>query len=248
MGRFTGQTVVVTGASRGLGRDIAVAFGREGAFVQVCYRTGADRAAETLALVRAAGGEGAACSFDVRDGDAVRAAMDDVLAVRGKVDVLINNAGVVNDAPFAIMERTAFDEVIDTNLRGTFLCCRAALGAMMAQRRGAIINVASVSGLRASPGQSNYAASKGGVLAFTATLAAECAARGVRVNAVVPGMLTTGMAVRADPRALRELTTRIPAARFGTGAEVAAVVLFLASEEASYVIGQSIVVDGGLSA
>ena len=246
--RFTGRTVVVTGASRGLGRDIATAFGQEGAYVVVGYRSGAARAEETLELVRAAGGDGVVSAFDVRDSDAVRAAFDATLAARGRIDVLVNNAAVVSDAPFALMERSAFDDVIDTNLRGVFHCCRAVVGAMMGARSGAIVNVGSVVGMRASPGQANYAAAKGGVVTLTATLALECAARGVRVNAVLPGPLSTGMAIRGDPRLLRDITGRTPANRLGTGAEVAAVVLFLASDAASWVIGQSIVVDGGLTA
>jgi 3-oxoacyl-[acyl-carrier protein] reductase len=244
---FEGQTVVVTGASRGLGRAIAAAFGAEGAHVIVGYRTRAKDAAETVRLVEEAGGASAAVPLDVRDKKSVSAAVDQVLAASGQIDVLVSNAAVARDELFPLMEQESWDDVIDVNLTGVFRCVRAVARPMIARKKGAIVNVASVAGLHASVGQANYAASKGGVIALTRTLAAELAPSGIRVNAVVPGILTTGMAARLDRRVLDRKRGSIPLGRFGDAAEVAQAVVFLASERASYLIGQALVVDGGLS-
>jgi 3-oxoacyl-[acyl-carrier protein] reductase len=245
--RFTEQTVLVTGASRGLGRAIAVAFGAEGAHVFAGYRARDKEAAETVRLVEEAGGSGAAVEMDVRDRKSVDAAVDQVLRDRGRIDALVSNAGVVRDELFPLMTEESWSDVVDTNLRGVFLCARAVVRPMMAKKKGVIINVASVAGIHASVGQASYAASKGGVIALTRTLAAELAPRGIRVNAVVPGLLTVGMAARLDRKEAEQKLPQIPLGRFGTGEEAAQVVLFLASDAASYVTGQALVVDGGLS-
>lgn len=242
------NTVLVTGASRGLGREIALAFGRAGAYVAVGCRTREDKARETLEALRAAGGDGETACFDIRNPETVHAAVDKLVRERGGVDVLVNNAGVARDALFAMMSTEDWVETVSVNLEGTFHCCRAALRSMMARRRGSIINVASVAGLHASPGQSNYSASKGGLLALTRTLAVEMAPYGIRVNALVPGLLTAGMAARLDHRVVEDRKRRIPLGRFGEAAEVARVAVFLAGEGASYIVGQSIVVDGGMTA
>jgi 3-oxoacyl-[acyl-carrier protein] reductase len=244
---FEGQTVLVTGASRGLGRAIAQAFGAEGAYVGIAYRVRSNEADETKRLVEEAGGSGALVALDVRDRANVDAAVDGLLAARGRVDVLVNNAAVVRDELFPVMAEESWEEVLDVNLSGVFRCARAVARPMMARKKGAIVNVASVAGVHASVGQANYAASKGGVIALTRTLAAELAPRGIRVNAVVPGLLTTGMAARLDKREAARKREAIPLQRFGDAEEVARAVLFLASEGASYVIGQALVVDGGLS-
>ena len=247
MSASAARTVIVTGASRGLGRAMATAFGARGDFVYVGFGAGEAEAEETLERVHEAGGDGAILQADARDRAAVEAAVDRVVRERKTLDVLVNNAGVARDEPFALMSEESWEEVLSVNLSGVYRFCRAAVRPMLAQKRGAIVNVASIAGFRASPGQSNYAASKGGVLALTATLGAELAPRGVRVNAVVPGFIAAGMASRLDRRLAERAREHIPIGRFGQAEEVAKVVLFLASDDAAYVVGQAITVDGGLS-
>lgn len=244
--RFADAHVIVTGASRGLGRAIAVAFGAEGARVGVTYRTREADAQETVELVREAGGQAVPLRMDVRDGTSVQETLR-TFAPEGAVDVLVNNAAVVRDSPFVTLSAEEWSAVLDTNLSGTYRCCRAVAPGMMARRRGAIVNVGSVAALRASPAQANYSAAKAGVLGLTRTLAAELAPYEVRVNAVVPGLLRTGMGARLDHRVAERRRQDIPLGRFGEGAEVARSVLFLASDEGSYVVGQCLTVDGGLS-
>jgi 3-oxoacyl-[acyl-carrier protein] reductase len=241
------RVVVVTGASRGLGRAIALAFAARGDFVYIGYGARGDEAEETLRRAREAGGEGAILHADARDRAAVEAAMDRVVRERGGLDVLVNNAGVAHDEPFAMMSEESWEEVMAVNLDGVFRFCRAAVRPMLAKKRGAIVNVASIAAIRARPGQASYAASKGGVIALTATLGAELAPRGVRVNAVVPGMIAAGMAARLDRRIASTAREHIPLGRFGDAAEVAKAVIFLASDDASYIVGQALVVDGGFS-
>ncbi len=245
-GRFEGEGVIVTGASRGLGRCIAHAFGAEGARVGVAFRTRRDEAEETLALVEAGGGSGEVLQLDVRDEAAVEHAFK-MFEAGAPLSVLVNCAAVVYDQMFPMMPPNEWDAVIATNLTGTYRCCRAAVRPMMARRRGAIVNVSSIGGVRASPGQANYSASKAGVLGLTVTLAAELAPYGVRVNAVAPGLFKTGMGARLDRRIAEARGKMVPLGRFGEGEELANVVLFLASPAASYIVGQCIVVDGGMS-
>ena len=247
MTRFAGTKVVVTGASRGLGRALAVAFAQEGAQVFVGFRSHALDAEETLAAIRQGGGQGTAFRVDVRDSADVERAFDALRAEAGQVDVLVNNAGTSRDALFPMNDEEAWDDVVGTNLMGTVRCCRAAMGTMWRARSGVIVNVASVSAFRASPGQTSYAASKGAIVAFTRTLAAELAPRGIRVNAVVPGLLATGMATRLDARLVAEREKRIPLGRLGTAEEAARAVLFLASADSSYIVGHALVVDGGMT-
>jgi len=247
MKRFAGAKVVVTGASRGLGRAIADAFADEGAEVFVGYRTRAADADEVVTAVRARGGVATAFAVDLRDAADVERAFTALLAQAGRIDVLVNNAGTSRDGLFPLQDEEAWNDVIATNLLGTVRCCRAAVRTMWRDRRGIIVNVASIGALLASPGLTSYAASKGAILAFTRTLAAELAPKGIRVNAVVPGLLATGMVTRLDARVVAEREKRIPAGRLGSAEEVASTVLFLASADASYVIGQALVVDGGMT-
>jgi 3-oxoacyl-[acyl-carrier protein] reductase len=248
MSRFRDKTVLVTGGSQGLGKDIVNAFAAEGAFVFAGYRSHDEEAQAAVEALKDRGGDGAALKLDVRDANAVEAAIREALSMRKRIDVLVNNAGIAHDTFFPLMGTEDFDEVVAVNLGGVFRCCRAVVRAMIAQKSGVIVNIGSVSGLYPIPGQANYAASKAGVVGFTRTIAAELAPRGIRVNAVLPGLLSTGMAARMDHRVLERRRSAIAIGRFGTGDEVAQVVLFLASDAASYVVGQAVVVDGGLSA
>jgi 3-oxoacyl-[acyl-carrier protein] reductase len=245
-GRFIDSTVFITGASRGLGRGIALAFAREGAFVVVGVRSRKSDAEETLRQVEALGAQGVVETFDVREAPSVDAAVQRVLERRGRIDVVVNNAGVARDELFAVMQPESWSEVLRTNLDGTFNVCRAVTRPMMANKRGAIVNVGSIAGQRASKGQVNYAASKGGVLALTTSLAAELAPKGIRVNAVVPGLCSVGMVEAVDRRVIDAKKAHIPLGRLGTADDVARVVLFLASDDSAYVVGQALVVDGGL--
>jgi len=243
MTRFAGKQVLVTGASGGIGRAIAIAFAAEQAHVWVGFATKSDAADETCRAAREAGGRATPLQFDVTDTNAITTA----IAMTGTLDVLVNAAGVMRNNLFALSERDDWETPLRVNLSGALDVTRAVLRPMLAARRGAIIHIGSVAGLRASPGQVGYSASKGGLVALTRTLAAELAPRGIRVNCVVPGLIATGMASRLDRRSVGALVEHIPLGRMGTGDEVANLVVFLASDAASYVIGQAIVVDGGLS-
>jgi 3-oxoacyl-[acyl-carrier protein] reductase len=244
--RFAGRNVVVTGASRGLGRAIAEAFAHEGARVGIGYRAREADARAVQEAIEAAGGTAVLLRFDVRSRAAVEEAFTG-FAEGAALDVVVNNAAAVRDEWSMFIGEAEWDEVVGVNLAGTFNCCRAAMHHMLPNRAGAIINVGSIAGLRASPGQASYSASKGGIAALTATLAAELAPRGVRVNCVEPGLLRVGMGQRLNRDRADAARQRIPAGRFGEGSEAAAAVLFLASDEASYIIGHRLVVDGGLS-
>lgn len=245
--RWHGSTVLVTGASRGLGRSIAKAFAAEGAFIGLGYHRFDQQAEQTLSEIQETGGNAVLIKADVSDPTTIDRAIRTFLAQRGGIDVLVNNAAIVNDQPFALMSADNWSAVLETNLGGVFNCSRAVVRSMMAKGKGAIVNIGSVAGLIASPGQANYAASKGGITVLTRTLAAELAPKGIRVNTVVPGLLTEGMAQRMDRQLAEERRNHIPLARFGTPEEVTHAVLFLASDDASYITGQQLVVDGGLS-
>lgn len=239
--------MLVTGASRGLGKAMAEAFARRGAFVFVGCRTGQQAGREVVASLRGLGGDGALLPFDVRDEAHVDAAVRSALEQRPTLDVLVNNAGVMRDGFFAMMPKSDWSEVVGTNLDGAFHVCRAAVRAMMRQRSGAIVNVASLAGAFPSVGQANYAASKGGLVALTQTLAAELGPRGIRVNAVLPGLCASGMGLKMDRRLVEARKEHIPLGRLGTAEEVAETVVFLASPESSYITGQALRVDGGLA-
>jgi 3-oxoacyl-[acyl-carrier protein] reductase len=241
------RVALVTGASRGLGRAIAAALAPDHV-VAVNYRTGAEEAKETLRLVEAAGGEGVAVCGDVRDPASVEALFEAVEDALGPVEVLVNNAGCRADALAVRLGDDAWRDVIDTNLGGTFACARRALRPMLRAGWGRIVNVASVAALRGNPGQASYCASKAGVVGLTRALAREVARKGITVNALAPGLVETELVSDLDDRRRAALLEAIPAGRTGTPDEVAAAVRFLCSDDAAYVNGSVLTVDGGMTA
>jgi 3-oxoacyl-[acyl-carrier protein] reductase len=242
-----GRIALVTGGSRGIGRAVVLELARRGARVAFTWLRAEEAAAEVEQLAAAEGLEVAGTQCDSRDTGAVSETVERLVADSGQIDVLVSNAGIVRDQYLMLMGEQEFTDVIETNLVGAFRFAKAACRPMMARRSGSIITVASISAIFGIAGQTNYCASKGGLLAFTRALAAELAPKGVRVNAVVPGFIDTEMTAKIPRQIKRANVERILLGRFGSSEEVAAVVAFLASDEASYIVGQSIVVDGGLT-
>jgi 3-oxoacyl-[acyl-carrier protein] reductase len=240
---FEGQVVVVTGGSRGIGRAIVERFAAQGAKVYFTFHQNAEAAAQVAAATQA---EAIQCSQN--DAEAINAAVEKIIAAAGKIDVLVNNAGITADTFLMLMPADDWNRVIDTNLNGVYRWCKAVTRPMLGARRGSIINLASIAGLVGVMGQTNYAASKGALLAFTRALAAELGGKNIRVNSVVPGFIETDMSARVPRQIKQKNLDHIVQKRFGKPEEVASVVTFLASEGASYIMGQSIVVDGGLTA
>ena len=244
---FAGKTAVVTGGSRGLGRAVCLELAKDGANVVLCYAGNEAAAGETVAACEALGAKALAVRCDVAKADEVKALMDAAVQAFGRIDILVNNAGITRDGLLMMMKEEDFDAVINANLKGAFLCMKAVSRLMMKQRWGRIVNLSSVVGLRGNAGQVNYAASKAGVIGMTKSLAKELATRGVTVNAVAPGFIDTDMTA-AMPQAAREATlASIPMGRMGAPEDVAKAVAFLASDEAAYVTGQVLAVDGGMA-
>lgn len=240
------RVVVVTGASRGIGRAIAVELSAPGTRVIVNYNSSPEAAGETVSLIEKRGAAATAMRFDVADPGEVKAAFDQIVDAHGRIDVLVNNAGIAKDNLLAIMKPAEWDDVMSTNLKGAFLCSQAVVRPMMRRRFGRIVNVTSVVALTGNPGQCNYSAAKAGIIGLTKSLAREIVSRKITVNAVAPGYIETDMTAAIPQKARETLLSQIPAGRAGAPEEVAAAVAFLASDAAAYITGQVIHVNGGM--
>ncbi|MCT7975499.1 3-oxoacyl-[acyl-carrier-protein] reductase [Laspinema olomoucense] len=243
--RLRDRVAVVTGASRGIGRAIALALAIEGAKIAVNYASNSTAADQLVEEITAAGGEATAIPADISNVDSVDALIKTVTDQWGRIDILVNNAGITRDTLLLRMKPEDWQAVIDTNLTGVFLCTRAVSKLMLKQKSGRIINIASVAGQMGNPGQANYSAAKAGVIGFTKTVAKELASRGITVNAVAPGFIATDMT--KDLKGGEEILKFIPLGRYGEPEEVAGLVRFLAADPAAaYITGQTINVDGGM--
>ncbi len=244
---LAGKTALVTGSSKGIGRAIALMLAGQGAKVGVNYNSSAEAADEVVSSITAAGGEAAAVQADVSKLDQVNEMVEKVSEDLGDVDVLVNNAGIIDDGLLMRMSDEAWHRVIDTNLNGTFYCSRAVLRTMVRNRWGRIINIGSVTGVRGSAGQVNYSASKAGIIGFTKALAKEVATRNVTVNAVTPGYFETDTTGGLNEKQKDYWLSLIPQGHFGEVDDVANLVAFLADDRSKYITGQIISVDGGMA-
>lgn len=242
---FSGKTALVTGGSRGIGRAVCLELARGGANVVLCYAGNEAAASQTAAQCQALGAKALALRCDVSDAAQVKALCGAAVKAFGSIDILVNNAGITRDGLLMMMKEEDFDAVVDTNLKGAYLCMKAVCRPMMKKRQGRIVNISSVVGLRGNAGQVNYAASKAGLIGMTKSAARELAGRGITVNAVAPGFISTDMTAALPGTAA--LLGSIPAGRLGQAEEVARAVAFLASDEAAYITGQVLAVDGGMS-
>ncbi len=245
--KLENKVALVTGAGRGIGKAIAKALASEGAVVIVNYNGSAQRAAETVKEIEEAGGKALAIRCNVADFTACKDMIDGIIKEQGRLDILVNNAGITRDGLLMKMSEEDFDSVMDTNLKGAFNCIRHAARQMIKQKSGRIISISSVSGVLGNAGQANYSASKAGIIGLTKATAREVASRGITVNAIAPGFITTDMTEVLSEAVKTSVTETIPMKKFGKPEDIAQTALFLASEEAAYITGQVICVDGGMA-
>ncbi|NLH46334.1 MAG: 3-oxoacyl-[acyl-carrier-protein] reductase [Acholeplasmataceae bacterium] len=244
--QIEGKVAFVTGASRGIGRAIALTLAEAGADVAVNYAGNAAAAEEVAAEIRKMGRRALILQGDVSQTEAAASMLDAVVAEFGRCDILVNNAGITRDGLLMRMKEEDWDAVLNTNLKGVFNCTKAALKYMMKQRAGKIVNIASVVGIMGNAGQANYAAAKAGCIGFTKSVAKEVASRGITVNAVAPGLIATDMTSILPEKVIEEMAAGIPLKRAGQPVDVAKAVLFLVSDDAAYITGQTLNVDGGM--
>lgn len=242
-----GKNAIVTGGSRGIGRAICLELAKNGANLVFCYAGNEQAAEDTAVMCREFGVKVLAIRCDVSQMDQVKNLVDQTVHTLGSVDILVNNAGITRDGLMLSMKEEDFDSVINANLKGTFLCTRAVSRLMLKQRRGRIVNLSSVVGIHGNAGQVNYAASKAGVIGFTKSAAKELASRGITVNAVAPGFISTDMTDAMTDAAKAKVMENIPLGMLGAPEQVAKAVAFLVSDDAAYITGQVLAVDGGMS-
>ena len=240
------KVALVTGASRGLGRSIAVKLASMGAKVAINYLANDADAAKVAQAIADEGGEAFSVKANVADSEAVKNMVRQVVDKWGKIDILVNNAGITRDGLLPRMTDNAWDDVINTNLRGAYLCTKFALRSMMSQSWGRIINISSLAGIVGNEGQANYSASKGGLIAFTKSVAREVGSRNITSNVIAPGFFVTDMTDKLPPEAREAILARIPLRRYGTPEDLAELVGFLASESSNYITAQVIAIDGGV--
>ncbi|MDI3094372.1 3-oxoacyl-[acyl-carrier-protein] reductase [Priestia megaterium] len=241
-----GKVAVVTGASRGIGRAVAIELGKLGAKVVVNYSGSEAKALEVVDEIKGLGTDAIAVQANVTESDSVQAMIKEAISTFGSVDILVNNAGITRDNLLMRMKEDEWDDVINTNLKGVFLCTKAVTRQMMKQRAGRIINISSIVGVSGNAGQANYVAAKSGVIGLTKTTAKELASRNITVNAVAPGFIATDMTDKLNEEVQAEMLKQIPLASFGQPEDVANAVAFLASDASRYITGQTIHVDGGM--
>jgi 3-oxoacyl-[acyl-carrier protein] reductase len=241
-----GKVALVTGASRGIGREIALELARQGSNVAVNYAGSESKANEVVDEIKAIGKEAFVIKCDVSNSDEVAAMVKETVDRFGKLDILVNNAGITKDNLLMRMKEEEWDDVININLKGVFLCTKAVTRQMMKQRVGRIINITSVVGVSGNPGQANYVAAKSGVIGLTKTTAKELASRNITVNAIAPGFITTDMTDKLSDEVKGEMLKQIPLARLGEPKDIAKMTAFLASDDASYITGQTLHINGGM--
>jgi len=243
---LTGKVAIVTGGSRGIGRAVSLRLAREGADVAVVFAGNREKAEAVVGEIQEMGRRSVAIQADVSQADQVDAMVKQVIEAFGRIDILVNNAGITRDNLLLRLKEEDWDAVLSTNLKGVFLCTKAVTRQMMKQRFGRIINISSVVGLIGNPGQANYVAAKAGVIGLTKTAARELASRGITVNAIAPGFIETDMTAVLGEETREQMLGQIPLGRFGSAEDVAGAVAFLASDDAAYITGQTLNVDGGM--
>jgi 3-oxoacyl-[acyl-carrier protein] reductase len=243
---LNGKVAVVTGGSRGIGRAICIRLASMGALVYINYVSRSAAAEETQAIIRQAGGKAEVIGFDVADGGAVQSACKKIVGEAQSIDILVNNAGITRDGLMARMKESDWDAVLDTNLKGAFLCAKAVSREMMKKKWGRIVNISSVSGFAGNPGQVNYSAAKAGLTGLTKAMAREYASRNITVNGIAPGYIETEMTDQLTEEVREQIKKEIPLAVFGRVEDVAGAVAYLVSEDGQYVTGQTLHVNGGM--
>ncbi|MEI4768609.1 3-oxoacyl-[acyl-carrier-protein] reductase [Psychrobacillus sp. FJAT-51614] len=246
MGKLDGKSAIVTGASRGIGKDIALYLAKEGAKVAVNYSGSKEKAEAVVEEIKSFGGEAFTIQANVDQAEDVQNLISATLENFGSIDILINNAGITRDNLLMRMKEQEWDDVLDTNLKGVFLCTKAVTRQMMKQRKGRIINITSIVGVSGNPGQANYVAAKAGVIGLTKSTALELASRNITVNSVAPGFITTDMTDALPEEVKTQMLSQIPLAKFGNTEDIAKAVAFLASDDANYITGQTLHVNGGM--